>query len=171
MLILHSTVLQSEGRTIDAPQEGESALNIIQELDALFPANPSESSFPDLESLAQKVYLRYMTTKAHQYALGDISRPADIYGEAGSPMDPTDDGGEKHGWDGDRQMANLTLRMRDCLWYYELCHAIGDGDIGRVMEIIKVMAMFMGLNLSLTKTFSFCDSHSGVLEHRTMVKS
>ena len=28
--------------------------------------------------------------------------------------------------------------MRDGLWYHELCHAIIDGDIGCVSEIIKV---------------------------------
>jgi len=137
--MVSSAVLRSEGRSVDAPQEGKSTPNIIQELDALFPAEPSKISFPDLESLATKVYLRYMTTMAHQYALGDIPRPIDIYGTAGLPMDAVPEDGEKFGWDGDRQMANLTLRMRDCLWYYELCHAIVDGDIGRVMEIIKVI--------------------------------
>ena len=77
-----------------------------------------------------------MVSNAHYDALGDIPRPTDLYGEPGSRMEPVDK--EKHGWNGDRQMANLTLRMRDTLWYYELCHAIVDGDIGRVMEIIKV---------------------------------
>ena len=138
ILIVSSAVLRSEGRTTNAPQEDKPTPNIIQELDALFP-DPSKISFPDLELLAKKVYLRYMTTKAYQYALGDILRPDDICGTAGPPMDPVAADGEKVGWDGDRQMANLTLRMRDCLWYYELCHAIVDGDIGRVMEIIKVI--------------------------------
>jgi len=145
-----SSVLRSEGRVIAAPQEGESAPNIIQELDKLFPDKPSQISFSYLESLATKVYLRYMTTTAHQYALGDIPRPADIYGKDGPPWPPQDDGGEKLSWDGDRQMANLTLHMRDCLWYYELCHAIVDGDIGRVMEIIKVIAMVNGSTPFLT---------------------
>jgi len=166
-----SAILQSEGSAIAAPQEGESTPNIIQELDALLPEDPSKISFSNLERLATKVYLRYMTTKAHQYALGDIPRPADIYGEDGTPWPPQGDGGEKLGWNGDRQMANLTLRMRDCLWYYELCHAIVDGDIGRVMEIIKVTVIVVGSNLSLTWTFSFFGSHSGVLEHPTMAKS
>jgi len=112
-----------------------------------------------------------MTTKAYQYALGDIPRPADIYGVDGLLWPPQDDSGEKLGWSGDRQMANLTLRMRDCLWYYELCHAIVDGDIGRVMEIIKVVAMAYSSNHFLTETFSFSGSHSGVLEHQTMAKS
>src|SRR5882757_3295636 len=100
MLTVCSTVLQSEGKITGAPQEGRSAPNIIQELDASFPSEPSGTSFSDLESLAQKVYLQYMTTKAYQHALGDIPRPVDIYGEAGSPMIPVDDDGEKHGWNG-----------------------------------------------------------------------
>ena len=53
-------------------------------------------------------------------------------------MEVTDKGVEKLGWKGDCQMANLVLRMRDGFWYLELCHAIVDGDIGRVSEIIKV---------------------------------
>ena len=140
ILIKHSSILRSEGKTIDDPQEGQSAPNIIQELNIQFPSDP-KTSFSDLANIAEKVYLRYMTSNAHYDALGDIPRPADVYGEPGSPMKPVDKGVEKHGWDGDRQMANLTLRMRDCLWYYELCHAIVDGDIGRVMEVIKVGAI------------------------------
>ena len=147
---MDSAVLRSEGRAIYAPQEGESAPNIIQELDALFPSEASQIPFSDLASLAEKVYLRYMTTNAHHDALGDIPHSVDIYGEPGSPMEPVDEGVEKHGWNGDRQMANLTLCMRDCLWYYELCHAVVDGDIGCIMEIIKVMAVIIDSNLSLT---------------------
>ena len=91
-----------------------------------------------LSGLAQIVYLRYMTTGAHNAALGDINRPVEVYGNPRTPMEPQDEGAEKYGWNGDRQMANLTLWMRDSLWYHELCHAIVDGDTGRVLEIIKV---------------------------------
>jgi len=79
-----------------------------------------------------------MTTKAHESALGDTERLSEHYGEAGAPMEVMDEGVEKPGWKGDRQMANLVLRMRDGFWYHELCQAIVDGDIGRVSEIIKV---------------------------------
>ena len=148
VLITNSAVLRSEGKTINAPQEGESAPNIIQELDSQFPSEPSHIPLSNLAGLAEKVYLRYMTSNAHYDALGDIPRPGDIYGEPGSPMEPADIEVEKYGWNGDRQMANLTLRMRDCLWYYELCHAIVDGDIGRVMEIIKVIIIVVDSDLS-----------------------
>jgi hypothetical protein len=118
-------------------------------LNTLFTPNPSPIPLSNLASLAEKVYLRYMTSNAHYDALGDVPRPVGTYGQPGTPMKSVDEGVEKHGWNGDRQMANLTLRMRDCLWYYELCHAIVDGDIGRVMEIIKVIAVFLWIQTYL----------------------
>lgn len=51
-----SAVLQSEGKVIAAPKEGESAPSIIEELNALFP-NPQKISFSDLETLATKVLI------------------------------------------------------------------------------------------------------------------
>ncbi len=48
------------------------------------------------------------------------------------------DNNDEWKWKGDQGMANLVLRLRDSLWYYEMCHAISHGDIGRVMEIVKV---------------------------------
>jgi hypothetical protein len=171
MFMATSAVLHSEGKSTTPPQEGKSVPNIIQELDALFPAGPSQTSFSYLKSLANKVYLRYMTSKAHYYALGNISRPADICGVPGSPVKPEADSGEAGGWNGDRQMANLTLRMRDCLWYYELCHAVVDGDIGRVMEVLKVTAVVSDSSPSLIYITSSINSHSGVLGHQTMAKS
>ena len=139
MLTTYRTFLRSEEIAIDRGREGRSALNIVDELDTLLNHGFSPITIDCLSSLARKVYLRYMVTGAHNDALGDIHRPVEIYGQPGSQMKPQHEGVEKHGWNGDRQMANLTLRMRDCLWYYELCHAIVDGDIGRVMEIIKVV--------------------------------
>jgi hypothetical protein len=52
--MMSSTVLQSEGRTITAPPEGESAPDIIQELDALFSNDPSQIPFSYLEALPQR---------------------------------------------------------------------------------------------------------------------
>ena len=150
MFTFGSAVLQSEGRVNPAPQEGRSTPNMIEELDSLFPGDPSNISFSNLKDLATKVYIRYMSLRAHQDALGNVPRCTDIYGKDGDPWTPQDDGGEAFGWNGDRQMANLTLQMRDCLWYYEFCHAVVDGDIGRVMEIIKVTAVTDGANPPLT---------------------
>jgi hypothetical protein len=61
---------------------------------------------------------------------------------------------EKCGWRGDRQMANLMLLMRDSLWYYELCHAIITGDIGWVLEIIKVIAAVVDYTVCLTQSLA-----------------
>ena len=65
MLMEISAVLHSEGKSTPPSQEGRSSLNIIQELDALFPAGSPQTSFAHLENLANKVYLCFMTTKAH----------------------------------------------------------------------------------------------------------
>ena len=92
-----------------------------------------------------------MIIGAHNAALGDVDRPVEIYGWPGSKMEPQHEEVEKYGWSGDQQMANLTLRMRDSLWYYELCHAIADGDIGRVMEIIKVTVLVSNCTIYLMK--------------------
>lgn len=138
-----SAVLRSEGAVAGGTREGKSALNIIDELDELLKHRFSSITIDCLLNLARKVYLRYMVTGAHNDALGDVDRRVEIYGQPGSQMESQHDGVEKCGWSGDRQMANLTLRMRDSLWYYELCHAVIDGDIGRVLEIIKVTARAM----------------------------
>lgn len=119
--------------------------DIFEELESQLSTIYPSISFHDLATLANKVYQRYMTTKAHESALGDTERLPGDYGKAGAPVEAMDEGVEKPGWKGDRQMANLVLRMRDGLWYHELCHAIVDGDIGRVSEIIKVRAWVFNL--------------------------
>jgi len=148
MLITDRAVLRSEGMAISGTGEGESAPTIIEELDSLLKHLFSPITIDHLSTLSQKVYLRYMITGAHNAALGNIDRPVEIYGQPGSQMEPQNEGVEKYGWNGDRQMANLTLRMRDSLWYYELCHAIVDGDIGRVLEIIKVMLQLWTISVA-----------------------
>lgn len=134
-LIVNSAVLRSERHhTIPGSKEP----SIFEELESQLSTIHPPISFHDLEILANKVYHRYMTSRAYESALGDTERPLEDYGEAGEQMDGADKEVEKPGWKGDHQMANLVLRMRDGLWYYELCHAIIDGDTGRVSEIIKV---------------------------------
>ena len=112
--------------------------DIFEELELQLSTIYPSISFHDLEALADKVYHRYMTTQAYESAFGATKRPQEHYGKAGDEMEIGDEGVEKVGWEGDRQMANLVLRMRDGFWYHELCQAITDGDIGRVYEIIKV---------------------------------
>lgn len=38
----------------------------------------------------------------------------------------------------DTTLANMTLFMRDAIWWREMCRAIAEGDTGRVWEILKV---------------------------------
>jgi hypothetical protein len=127
-----------EGITLGSAREGHHAPNVFDELEALLKQGFSPISISHLSGLAQKVYLRYLVTGAHNAALGDIEWPVEVYGQSGSQVEPQHQGTEKHAWNCDRQMASLTLQMRDCLWYYELSRAIVDGDIGRVLEIIRV---------------------------------
>ncbi len=85
-----------------------------------------------LECLAKVAYRRYLCTAAYEDAKGHLPRSSEIYGEENSA--PNDDGT----WQGDRVLTNQILQLRDTLWYYEMCKAISDGDIGRVVEVIKV---------------------------------
>ena len=134
-LIANRAVLRSERKyTFTGPKPPDIFEEVDSQISAIYPS----ISFHDLEVLASKVYHRYMTTQAYEDALGDTERPEERYGKPGEPMEQMDKGVEKASWKGDRQMANLVLRMRDSLWYYEFCHAVTDGDIGRVYEIIKV---------------------------------
>lgn len=114
--------------------------HIISELDNLFDegGGHADLTFEQLELLAKVGYQRYMCSAAYTAALGKVTRSADIYGESGVPVTGNQAGEENEGWSGDRQLANLILRMRDTFWYYEYCHAIVDGDVGRVVEVIKV---------------------------------
>ena len=154
MLTISSAVLRSEGITVARTGAAESAPNVISELNALLKDRFSPITIDHLSNLARKVYLRYMIIGAHNAALGDVDRPIGIYGQPGSQMEPQHENTEKYGWSGDRQMANLTLRMRDSLWYYELCHAIIDGDVGRVLEIIKVITTVADHAIWLTQSLA-----------------
>ncbi|KAF9022260.1 hypothetical protein BDZ89DRAFT_1137427 [Hymenopellis radicata] len=45
---------------------------------------------------------------------------------------------EEKGFTGDRVLANSILFCRDFLWWLEVSYAVADGDIGRVMEVLKL---------------------------------
>ncbi|KAG9080760.1 hypothetical protein FRC06_006193 [Ceratobasidium sp. 370] len=40
---------------------------------------------------------------------------------------------------GDQGLATAILLLRDSFWYFELATAVAEGDIGRVMEVIKIL--------------------------------
>ena len=143
MFTTFSATLRSEGIAIGGASGGESAPDVIKEVDALLKLGFPSITIDHLSNLARKVYIRYMVTGAHYASLGDANRPAEVYGPPGGQVEPQHTDVEKPNWNGDRQMANLTLRMRDSLWYYEFCHAIVDGDVGWVLEIIKVIFVVM----------------------------
>ncbi|KAH7325535.1 hypothetical protein B0J17DRAFT_534562, partial [Rhizoctonia solani] len=40
---------------------------------------------------------------------------------------------------GDRALGTMILLLRDSFWYLEFATAVSEGDVGRVMEVIKVL--------------------------------
>lgn len=114
-----------------------------------------------LERLAKVAYRRYLCTAAYEDAKGHLPRSSEIYGEENSV--PKDDGM----WQGDQVLTNQVLQLRDTLWYYEMCKAISDGDIGRVVEVIKVRASDGCMHLSNVYIRSY-GSTSGVAARQIM---
>ncbi|KZP26721.1 hypothetical protein FIBSPDRAFT_909075 [Athelia psychrophila] len=45
---------------------------------------------------------------------------------------------EADGFDGDRVLANSTLFLEDFGWWIEAAYAVPEGDMGRVMEVLKI---------------------------------
>ncbi|KAF8598903.1 hypothetical protein BDV93DRAFT_450359 [Ceratobasidium sp. AG-I] len=85
-----------------------------------------ECTIESLDALAVNVYDRWMTTDAYSNALDPATAPLS--------MDSNNDG--------DHVLANSILLMRDTAWYLEFCAAVAEGDIGRVLEIIKVLRFY-----------------------------
>ncbi len=50
------------------------------------------------------------------------------------------------GYKGDQSMINTTSFMRTVFWYMEFCAGVAEGDIGRVIEILKVCLLRLHLN-------------------------
>ncbi|KAJ7434199.1 hypothetical protein B0H11DRAFT_2119313 [Mycena galericulata] len=51
---------------------------------------------------------------------------------------------EEVGFDGDRVFANTILFLMEFGWWIELNYAIPEGDVGRVMEILKIFIFTFG---------------------------
>ncbi|KAF4576955.1 hypothetical protein EYR36_004939 [Pleurotus pulmonarius] len=178
--ILRVLLDEQQGREATPPQvhttctKKNNKTKLVASLDRFFTANGCfhTKPFSFVEDLARAAYRRYMCTAAYEAALGDIPRDEAVYGAMGTTFEPTEEEtGEDlpEQWKGDRVLANFVLRLRDCLWYYELYHAISDGDIGRVMEIIKILRFyFLGsgstnygnelLELACNQFYEFPDS-------------
>ncbi|KAJ7204741.1 hypothetical protein GGX14DRAFT_368689 [Mycena pura] len=121
----------------------------------------SQSALPslaDLISYADSLVSRYISTTAwqtaldrdqfnkstelHKFMLGPAWNP--VHGEAANEPDSAAHV-EAETFAGDRVLANFILFRRDFLLWLELSDALADGDIGRVVEVLKIWTfMFAG---------------------------
>ncbi|KAF9488430.1 hypothetical protein BDN71DRAFT_1347373, partial [Pleurotus eryngii] len=121
--------------------QSKSTKKLLDYLNHAFSAVGSlvSKEFSFLEDLAAVAYRRYLTTAAYEDCMDDGPIPTGDADLSGSDNNDNDD---EWKWKGDQGMANLALQLRDSFWYYEMCHAISHGDIGRVMEIIKILCFY-----------------------------
>ncbi|EUC59337.1 hypothetical protein RSOL_308820 [Rhizoctonia solani AG-3 Rhs1AP] len=138
------------------------------DLDAYFSSRPDLCNGPALFGLAQDLVSQWATTRAlevanhspafwkgpkdsallnHPVAESSDSdsdtplahrsqgqqRSEPEANSSSTPRDPT-----IGGFSGDRVLANAIGRMRDSLIHYEFIWGVADGDVGRVMEVLKV---------------------------------
>lgn len=127
------------------------SIPLLELLDKYFAKNEPfhDCVFSDLQEMSSLIYRRYMTNQAHDDALGHAPRPAH-YGQPGPVVqtsqinDPIEETStetptaSKPSERGDRALANTVNFMRFTCWYLEFCSGVAEGDIGRVLEIIKV---------------------------------
>ncbi|KAH6913289.1 hypothetical protein BKA70DRAFT_1525370 [Coprinopsis sp. MPI-PUGE-AT-0042] len=121
-MVLEILRLKCEERTeISTPKQ----MHLLDSLAYYFGKNGSlESiSFDDISSMATDVYANYATFAAAEATL----RPPVAH-----TTPPTRTGA-------DESLANSMHFLRVALWYLEICAAIAEGDIGRVLEVIKVL--------------------------------
>ncbi|KDN33032.1 hypothetical protein RSAG8_13879, partial [Rhizoctonia solani AG-8 WAC10335] len=114
-------------------------------------------SFAQLEGLATRVYSRFMTREAYSKTL---SLPATIDKDyiyltvrraldrvsatetnppAGTEHIPSTPTSHYIYPNADQMLGNLVLLMRDAFLYLEFASAIPEGDVGRVMEVVKML--------------------------------
>ncbi|KAJ7725278.1 hypothetical protein DFH07DRAFT_783025 [Mycena maculata] len=146
-----------EARVLDCWRISFNAEDILEHFSKPMP-NP-----PDLHVLwatARKLVTRYASQKAYDQAIDtdffDSAHP-DMKIPLGTPWVPPaiksptqdDDEMEPEGEEpdqGDRVMANKVLFLQDMGWWIIADHAVPDGEIGRIWEIMKIWI------------FSFCGS-------------
>ncbi|KAH9931770.1 hypothetical protein B0H21DRAFT_836229, partial [Amylocystis lapponica] len=96
-------------------------------------------SFETLNDLASKCYERYMSTTSHDDALGNTPRDASFYGSEPTVAPEVDPQSADTGGLGDAVLANTVVFMRTTFWYREFCESVAEGDIGRTLEVIKLL--------------------------------
>ncbi|KAJ7708549.1 hypothetical protein B0H16DRAFT_1667975 [Mycena metata] len=91
---------------------------------------------------------RYASQAAHGQSLSKAEQEDTSPQEqvpTGSPWakPSSEDGPKAHteppGFDGDRVLSNAILFLMEFAWWTELNYAITEGDVGRVMEILKIL--------------------------------
>ncbi|KAJ7495706.1 hypothetical protein B0H11DRAFT_2002186 [Mycena galericulata] len=70
--------------------------------------------------------------------------PAPELPKAGAGTDGPKIHTEEAGFDGDRVFANAILFLMEFGWWIELNYATPEGDVGRVMEILKIFIFTFG---------------------------
>ncbi|KAJ7201809.1 hypothetical protein GGX14DRAFT_544611 [Mycena pura] len=109
------------------------------DLNAYFTAKPI--ALEDLIALGQRLVSQYLTTEASEMARVGFEGHTFPVGEpwvrphSQDAMEIDDPEGLPRG---DAVLANIILRLRDSMLHYEFQHAVSDGDIGRVMNVMAV---------------------------------
>ncbi|KAJ7765118.1 hypothetical protein B0H14DRAFT_2403154 [Mycena olivaceomarginata] len=67
---------------------------------------------------------------------------------------------EPEDFDGDRVLSNSIIFLQEFGWWVELCYAIPEGDIGRVLEIFKIFIFTFAGGANLNYTRYLLDLHA-----------
>ncbi|KAJ7691362.1 hypothetical protein B0H17DRAFT_935216 [Mycena rosella] len=113
---------------------------------------------------SQVAYDQSLSTEDHDEASSRSKIPAvePLHGDEDAPPpeipaapEPKDEGPkfykEAPGFDGDRVLSNTILFLMEFGWWVELNYAIPEGDVGRVMEILKVSTAIVQLPIMISK--------------------
>ncbi|CAE6411386.1 unnamed protein product [Rhizoctonia solani] len=82
------------------------------------------------ELIVGQVFHQWMTTNAYSQATYPATHPDTTKPGLADPDTS------------DLALANTILLMRDTAWYLEFCAAIAEGDIGRVLEVQKILRFY-----------------------------
>ncbi|KAL1711510.1 hypothetical protein EV715DRAFT_215226 [Schizophyllum commune] len=125
----------------------------IEALDEFFAKGGPQADiqFDELHRWAREAYRRFFTGDAYNDALGGASQDHDTEQVDEEDVDvimrdaPQEDLGAKNAIkedtvpEADSYLSNSILFLRSTAFYLELCAAIADGDMGRVLEVLKVL--------------------------------
>ncbi|CUA68631.1 putative protein L294 [Acanthamoeba polyphaga mimivirus] [Rhizoctonia solani] len=149
-------VLQEETQTVTSNHN-----HMTDQLATLFATGGplDKYTFARLEGLATRIYTRFMTQEAFRRTLSlpatldkdfiylTVQRALDRVSVTSTnlPTEPNlefaPDTSTSHSIhpNADQMLGNLVLLMRDTFLYLEFASAIPEGDVGRVMEVVKML--------------------------------